>query len=773
MSMARWFSLLLNRRIAVYVMTVFLLAPWASVNAQQTEEVAASVKNAPGDTRARITESREKLATDLATAKVAADNAKAEGRTSPDGLDKTVDLLGRIDLLYGQILAALDHAAELNATRDRITTDIEALRANGPSEERPFRLQLLETLTDQLETEASRDRSRADVVEAAAASMTDARKAAEQSERNRRQAKEAHENNTDEAKSSVLAAALQLAQLACRAANEELELRRLEFENQELESTLRTQQTTFLREKIDVVSKDVQFTQEGLEEQLAKLDQAEFHLQQKLEFAQADFSIRDNEWVEARRKLEAAPEKEKVLVEEFEARNIARRLRQREVSLIGEQLQAFADSRKAWNRRYKLFNGQTDDKTAREWDLESHQILEQVNRDLRINSARIAELRRDAVALESKLNNNSDPQVKRWIEEQKNYLGSMLQVYEETVDRLDSVRKLHKKLLDEISAQVATVTWTERLGAIWNTTLDVWNYELTSVQDSPITVRKVVIGLVLFFVGLFASRRFANWTAKRFLPRLGLNEGAVAAIQSILFYLLLMTAVMISLRIVSVPLTAFTVLGGALAIGIGFGSQNIVNNFISGLILLAERPIRVGDLVQLDELIGAVEHIGPRSTRVRSPQNVDIIVPNSSFLEQNVINWTLTDDRYRAQISVGVIYGSPVRDVTRLIRKALDEHGKVLPKPDPIVLFEEFGDNALIFEAHFWVRMRRIMDRRIIQSDIRSRIDTLFREAKIIVAFPQRDVHIDATDPIQIQLVEQSSESKQPESDNPASISKS
>jgi small-conductance mechanosensitive channel len=333
------------------------------------------------------------------------------------------------------------------------------------------------------------------------------------------------------------------------------------------------------------------------------------------------------------------------------------------------------------------------------------------------------------------------------------HVTAMIRAYEETNDRLDTARRLHKKLLDDIAAQVSTVTWSERWEALRDTVREVWNYELASINDNPITVRKIVIGVLLLIVGLAGSRVVARWLGRRLLPRLGLNEGAVAAIQSLLFYALVLTVVMISLRLVNVPLTAFTILGGALAIGIGFGSQNIVNNFISGLILLVERPVRVGDLVEIDGLVGAIEHIGPRSTRVRSPENVDIIVPNSSFLEKNVVNWTLTDDRYRAHVSVGVVYGSPTREVIRLIRKAIDEHGRVLSKPEPIVLFDDFGDNALIFESHFWVRMRRIMDRRMIESDIRSRIDSLFREAGIVVAFPQRDVHLDTVRPLHVRLL--------------------
>ncbi len=190
-----------------------------------------------------------------------------------------------------------------------------------------------------------------------------------------------------------------------------------------------------------------------------------------------------------------------------------------------------------------------------------------------------------------------------------------------------------------------------------------------------------------------------------------------------------------------------------MALGVGFGSQNVINNFISGLILLAERPIKVGDLVQIDSLFGNVEEIGTRSTRIKTGANHEIIVPNSSFLESNVVNWTLSDDRIRTVVKVGVIYGSPTHEVTRLLTKAVQDHGMVLPKPDPILLFTDFGDNSLNFEIHFWIRMRSVMERLRIESDIRYKIDQLFCEAGLVIAFPQRDVHLDSVKPLEIRLL--------------------
>jgi small-conductance mechanosensitive channel len=208
-----------------------------------------------------------------------------------------------------------------------------------------------------------------------------------------------------------------------------------------------------------------------------------------------------------------------------------------------------------------------------------------------------------------------------------------------------------------------------------------------------------------------------------------------------------------ALKVVHVPLAAFAVLGGAVALGVGFGSQNIINNFISGLILHAERPVKVGDLIQLDDLYGIVEHIGARSTRVRTGSNLEIIVPNSTFLQNNVINFTLSSDKVRTFVEVGVVYGSPVVTVTQLLRRAVVETGRVSKDPPPIILFKDFGASALMFEIHFWIRMRTTMDRLQVESTVRFRIEELFNEEGITIAFPQQDLHLDTTSPLSVQML--------------------
>jgi len=286
----------------------------------------------------------------------------------------------------------------------------------------------------------------------------------------------------------------------------------------------------------------------------------------------------------------------------------------------------------------------------------------------------------------------------------------------------------------------------------------IWNFQLLAIGGRPLTVGKVTIAVLVLLVGVPIARVVTRKIPHRLFTRLGLEPGAAAAFQTLAFYAAVVFLTVFALWVSEIPLTVFTLAGGAIAIGVGFGSQKIVNNFISGLILLAERPIKVGDLIEVGDTFGEVESIGARSTKIKSSDNFHIIVPNGAFLEQNVVNWTHSDNLVRIGLRVGVAYGSPTRRVEELIQRAIRESDRALSPPEPAVLFGDFGDSALIFEARFWITMKRPMDRQQALSEVRFRIDQLFRENGVVIAFPQRDLHLDSVQPLQVRLLEEDPE---------------
>jgi small-conductance mechanosensitive channel len=195
----------------------------------------------------------------------------------------------------------------------------------------------------------------------------------------------------------------------------------------------------------------------------------------------------------------------------------------------------------------------------------------------------------------------------------------------------------------------------------------------------------------------------------------------------------------VALGLIGFSLDRLTILIGALGVGLGFGLQNVVNNFVSGLILLFERPIRVGDRIQLDDLVGDVTRIGMRSSRVRTLDGIDLIVPNADFISSRVANWTLADRVRRLSLPVGVAYGTRPQRVIELLMGVARSHPEVLPSPEPEVLFRAFGESSLDFELRVWTDGRLLYR---VQSDIAVAAYDALEQAGITIPFPQRDLHL-------------------------------
>ena len=272
----------------------------------------------------------------------------------------------------------------------------------------------------------------------------------------------------------------------------------------------------------------------------------------------------------------------------------------------------------------------------------------------------------------------------------------------------------------------------------------IFDITLLQFADTTITVGQVV-GVVLLVLGgslfvVWSTRLLGNSLRKKIV-----SQDLVQMLSRAWLIVGFIVLAFITLDLLRVPLTAFAFISGAVAIGVGFGAQNIINNFISGWILMWERPIKLGDFLEMGEVSGTVEAINTRSTRIRRLDGVHLLVPNSYLLENTVTNWTLTDPTVRTSVLVGVAYGSDVQLVTRLLEQAADEHPAVLTTPPRIVSFEDFGNSSLVFELLTWVNIQGERPLRLVRSDLRYAIDRLFRENGVVISFPQRDIHVDGS----------------------------
>ena len=265
-----------------------------------------------------------------------------------------------------------------------------------------------------------------------------------------------------------------------------------------------------------------------------------------------------------------------------------------------------------------------------------------------------------------------------------------------------------------------------------------WNAPLPGLNLSLFQIFLLIALLVAVF---WFSSRTKRFLFTRFLAKSGLDRSLQYAIAQIVSNVVLIVGIFIVLDNAGIHLGALTVFAGAVGVGVGFGLQNIASNFISGLVILAERPITVGDRVEVAGIVGQVQHIRARSTVIVTNDNITMIVPNSKFIDSPVTNWTYGDPRVRFRIPIGVAYGSDIEKVRATLISAGEENPHTLSDPAPSVFLEKFGESSIEFELVVWSSEMSYRPRRY-RSDLNFAIEKNLREAGIELAFPQRDIHI-------------------------------
>src|SRR3989440_9752363 len=265
-----------------------------------------------------------------------------------------------------------------------------------------------------------------------------------------------------------------------------------------------------------------------------------------------------------------------------------------------------------------------------------------------------------------------------------------------------------------------------------------WNAPLPAVNLSLFQIFLLIALLVAVF---WISSRTKRFLFNRFLAKSGLDRSLQYAIAQIVSNVVLIVGIFIVLDNAGIHLGALTVFAGAVGVGVGFGLQNIASNFISGLVILAERPITVGDRVEVAGIAGQVQHIRARSTVIVTNDNITMIVPNTKFIDSPVTNWTYGDPRVRFRVPVGVAYGSDVNKVRETLIAAAREHPAALSNPEPSVFLEKFGDSTIDFQLVVWSQEMSYRPSRF-KSDLNFLIEKHLRAAGIEIPNPQRDLHI-------------------------------
>ena len=716
-------------------------------------------------------ERRAELEKQLAVAQAAVERERAgkypiPAGATPSEVTELGWLLGRIPVL---LQAQLDSLQEIEAARANRATADDALKGwKGLDQPGPYSVSQLDSVFDELDAERVRQHSFESVAELQQAELLRAE--------SQLKAVQAAERLALEKATDGVGAPLELARLRTRRASEQLQLLRLQGDlNGELKATsqLRVQ---LLEREAAAIAANYRFSEQELERTLKSLQDQQNSLDRRIQDTASARSGAAQERDQGKRALAALPiaksvdqvrqqAEQQARVDAAEVKLEALRTEQSALTTLRGLVPL---SMEAWRQRYTALSSP---------DPEARQVAEKA---LEASLSRVNTLKSYA----SDLGNLSDAAVQtqqRRVEALdtnapgRRYELAALDATRQAADAVDEVQALAQRLSSaqlrfkrEYRDASSQRTPAERLQEFWVGTKDLlrslWNFELFAVEDTvdiggkPVTLsRGVTVGksigaLLIFVIGYVVARAIARRGEMLMVSRFGVAEPQAKVLRRWLLIFVTFVLAVITLNLARIPLTVFAFMGGALAIGIGFGTQTLLRNFISGIIVLFERKVRVGDIVDVDGVQGIVTAVDVRSTTVRQFDGIETMVPNSLLLENKVTNWTGESPTMRRVVKVGVAYGSPTRQVADILQQAAAEHGLVLKDPAPMVIFEDFGDNALVFALYFWVDIAKASGMQI-QSDLRFMLEKRLAEGGISIAFPQRDVHVDSTRPLQVEVV--------------------
>ncbi len=395
-------------------------------------------------------------------------------------------------------------------------------------------------------------------------------------------------------------------------------------------------------------------------------------------------------------------------------------------------------------------------------------LVRQLNLGLNYLNQLIAEKSQSTLALNEQLRQAPSNAEKAFLSEMLAPLAEQIDIMRGLYALFERARQYLEITASEIAHAQLNQTFIQRFSGIKATVLelanDIWQFEIFAVDDNivvdgreiktkrSVTVGKTIGAMAILIIGFMLISGLIRRTLA-----LAVNKANLGASKSVVLGRWLTLAAGFSLiltafNIVEIPLSAFAFFGGALAIGVGFGTQNLVKNLISGVMLLIEKPIRIGDLVEIDGILGTVTSIGIRFSTIQGAQGNDALIPNSVLVEQKLVNWTYSTRDARRDVRVTVSYKSSVQEVQRILAMVSAEHPQVKQMPEPVITLEDFGDNGLVFNLQFWIRLQAGIQPGQILSDLRVSILAAFAKAGIELPYPQRAVMFDQSNPIAVRV---------------------
>jgi small-conductance mechanosensitive channel len=721
------------------------LALPGSAPAGQDPKDAKEAAKTPAITAAELEQKRAAVQKEIAGARAELEKLPSDTQDETAlRLTQEIALLERIDATLVDQQHVLQHRADLAKEAAEVDERTRDRRPPETTFKPPYGLRLLDEIYGERDyLIAAQTWLKTDVNNATTA-LADAREQLDDKNRARRTARESLEKSDDKSGGQ---GALRLSELETRLAEEtvrarELGVHTLKYQQSLLQPKLALVEPRFdwLRAHLAITDQEIASLREQNEKRGAELDKA-------IAAAKDDAAKISRLVIAAERRADADQKGNA----ELESRRADRQTANLTLSILTTERSRLLELQKVIELRRKVLTGGASSKDMRDWAEVNDSAAHDLEKERRRQVTEMVKTRNELQDLEGRLaRSDNGERAAAWVTDRTRRLGAYLTLNEREVSDIDTLRTARLRLKEELGQHVTTFSVHDSISEAKEDVIAAWNYEVFSVRDEPVRIKTLFAVLALIIAGYYASRWTSELVGRAIFHRLGMNTGRRAAWQTLWFYTLFIGVLLVAFNFFHMSLTQFSVVSGALAVGLGFGSQNLISNFISGIILLVERPVNQGDVIEIDGKQVTVERLGPRSTIVRSVDNTHIIVPNSRLLEQPVVNWTLSDDVLRKKIRLGVAYDSPTRKVAELLHGVLAEVEGVQKAPIPIVKFADFGENSLIFEIYFWAS---IYDPKDAENELRHRIAEVFAKEKIVMALPQRDVHLATTAPLQVQVM--------------------
>ncbi len=647
-------------------------------------------------------------------------------------------LLERIDAIHAEQQRTWQHASDLANEAAEIEESTRNRRPPEATFTPPYNLALLDQLYGERDyLDEATEALKVDVGNAEAA-MRDAREVLQEKARERRAVR-----GTVGAKETAGKAPgnLRLAELESRLAEETMHLREKALRTLKLQQSLLGPKQTLLRPRLDWLRANLMLGPPPSTESQAKRT------------AELDLAIAAaKEEAEAATQLVIATERRAVIqkiTDELESRRASRQTANLTLSVLTSQRERLDEKATVTALRRQVLSGEMSGSELRAVAKDNREVIDQLAAERKRQLTDLIRSRRELQDWQGRLTHAAaaDEKSPLWSVDRVKRLTAWIELRQSEMADIDRLRVERTRLQEEISTRVTLFSWGDSTARLRDSLASAWNFEAFSVQDQPVRVKTMLAVLLLVVLGYYGSRWLSEQVSSQVFKRIGMNPGRRAAWQSLWFYALFVVVLVVAFNLFHISLTQFSVASGALAVGIGFGSQNLISNFISGIILLIERPVNQGDVIEIEGRRVTVESLGVRSTIVRTLENTHMVVPNSRLLDQPVINWTLSDEVVRQMISVGVAYGSPTRKVAELLYGVLTGIETVQTTPKPLVKFADFGESSLVFEVFFWATIEERLDT---ENELRHRIAEVFAKEEIVMAFPQRDVHLAMAKPLHV-----------------------